>query len=60
MVERTGRDAGSRPVPAGYVSGPSAATEATVRALARMGDASAVILVEGISDQIAIETLARR
>jgi hypothetical protein len=41
------------------VSGPTAATEATARALAQLGEAHTVILVEGISDQIAIETLAR-
>jgi hypothetical protein len=44
----------------GHVSGPAAATEATARALARVGDARAMILVEGISDQIALETLALR
>jgi hypothetical protein len=45
---------------AGYVSGPAAATEATALALARAQAASAVVLVEGVSDQIAVETLARR
>jgi hypothetical protein len=45
---------------AGYVSGPAAATEATARALARAEAASAVVLVEGVSDQIAVETLAGR
>ena len=45
---------------AGYVSGPSAATEATAVALPRAAAARAVVLVEGISDQIAVETLARR
>jgi hypothetical protein len=44
----------------GYVHGPAAATEATVRALAKVAAAEAVVLVEGISDQIAIETLAAR
>lgn len=44
----------------GYVSGPAAATEATARALAKAEDARAMILVEGISDQIALETLALR
>ena len=39
--------------------GPAAATEATARALAQLGEADTVILVEGVSDQIAIETLAR-
>src|SRR6201999_2771251 len=45
---------------AGYVSGPAAATEATAVALARAAAARAVVLVEGVSDQIAVETLARR
>lgn len=45
---------------AGYVRGPAAATEATVRALARSAGARAVLLVEGVSDQIAVETLATR
>lgn len=45
---------------AGYVSGPAAATEATALALARARAASTVVLVEGVSDQIAVETLAGR
>jgi hypothetical protein len=44
----------------GYVHGPAAATEATVRALAKVAAAESVVLVEGISDQIAVETLAAR
>lgn len=44
---------------AGYVSGPAAATEATAVALARAASARAVVLVEGVSDQIAVETMAR-
>jgi hypothetical protein len=44
----------------GYVHGPAAATEATARALAKAAAADAVVLVEGISDQIAVETLAAR
>jgi hypothetical protein len=44
----------------GYVHGPAAATEATVRALAKVAGAESVVLVEGISDQIAVETLAAR
>lgn len=47
-------------LPNGYVSGPAAATEPTARALARIDGAVAVVLVEGLSDQIAIETLAVR
>ncbi len=50
---------GSNPL-AGYVSGPAAATEATTLALARVAGARTVVLVEGISDQIAVETLAVR
>ena len=49
-----------RAVLSGYVSGPAAATEATARALGKVGDARAIVLVEGISDQIALETLAVR
>jgi hypothetical protein len=45
---------------AGYVSGPAAATEATTVALPRAAAARAVVLVEGVSDQIAVETLAAR
>ena len=44
----------------GYVSGPDAVVQATEIALERAFDARALILVEGISDQIAVETLARR
>jgi hypothetical protein len=44
----------------GYVHGPAAATQATARALAKVATAEAVVLVEGISDQIAVETLAAR
>ncbi len=44
----------------GYVHGPAAATAATTRALAKVAAAQTVVLVEGISDQIAVETLARR
>jgi hypothetical protein len=45
---------------AGYVSGPAAATEATAEALVRAVTARVVVLVEGVSDQIAVETLACR
>src|SRR5258708_27078314 len=44
----------------GYVHGPAAATEATARALVKVAAARAVVIVEGISDQIAVETLASR
>jgi hypothetical protein len=42
----------------GYVSGPEASTAATTRALAKIGNASTLVLVEGISDQIAVESAA--
>jgi hypothetical protein len=45
---------------AGYVTGPAAASEATTAALPRAEAARAVVLVEGVSDQIAVETLAGR
>ena len=45
---------------AGYEHGPDAPIEATVAALAMAESARAVVLVEGISDQIAVETLAKR
>jgi hypothetical protein len=39
---------------------PAGGPQATARALARVGDSHAIVLVEGISDQIALETLAAR
>ena len=39
---------------------PPAGPQATSRALARVADACAIVLVEGISDQIALATLAAR
>jgi len=44
--------------PGGYVSGPDAPLRAMERALAKIGDAVTVVLVEGPSDQIALETAA--
>jgi hypothetical protein len=41
-------------------SPPEAGPQATARALARADGARAIVLVEGLSDQIALETLARR
>jgi hypothetical protein len=41
------------------VNGPAAAIRATADAMAKAGDARTVVLVEGISDQIALETAAR-
>ena len=59
-MDETRRRERAGEVLSGYVSGPSAATEATARALTRVADSRAVVLVEGISDQIALETLAMR
>ncbi|GAB4052650.1 TOPRIM nucleotidyl transferase/hydrolase domain-containing protein [Catellatospora paridis] len=42
----------------GYDSGPDATTRALADAQARIGDAVALVLVEGLSDQIALETAA--
>jgi hypothetical protein len=52
--------AGDEDLLAGYMTGPAAATDATAVALVRAGTARVVVLVEGVSDQIAVETLARR
>ncbi len=43
----------------GYASGTDAPLRATAAALERAQDARSIVLVEGISDQIAVETLAR-
>jgi len=42
----------------GYDRGPDATIRATARALAKVDNAVAVVLVEGISDQIALDTAA--
>jgi hypothetical protein len=44
----------------GYANGPTAGPQATARALTNLSGAAAVVLVEGVSDQIALETLAVR
>ena len=44
----------------GDLGGPAASTRATARAWAKVEDALVVVLVEGISDQIALETAAAR
>ncbi len=44
----------------GYVSGPDAPIRAAAAALADAESARSLVLVEGISDQIALETLASR
>jgi hypothetical protein len=54
------RDDSGRAALGGYVSGPEAATEPTARAVAKLSHAASVLLVEGVSDQIAVETVAAR
>lgn len=58
--ERAGRRALAGKLLDGYVSGPDATNKARAEALEKVGDARAVVVVEGISDQIALETLAAR
>lgn len=50
----------AREAPHGFFSGPGAPVHATAAALERARTARAVVLVEGISDQIALETVAPR
>lgn len=45
---------------AGYAHGPRAPIEARAAALVEAASARSLVLVEGVSDQIAVETLARR
>lgn len=61
-LPRTTRPANSRQQArlAGYEHGPGATVRATEAALARVDDARTIVLVEGISDQIALETLSLR
>ncbi|WP_250005225.1 TOPRIM nucleotidyl transferase/hydrolase domain-containing protein [Actinoplanes sp. M2I2] len=42
----------------GYDHGPDAPLRATARQLGKIGDAATLVLVEGVSDQIAVETAA--
>jgi hypothetical protein len=59
-VNASRREALARSLLAGYVSGPAASTEATAQAMRKTEDASAIIFVEGVSDQIAVEAIAPR
>ncbi len=54
------RDQLARETLEGYASGPDAPLAATAAALAKTPAARSLILVEGVSDQIAVETLAHR
>ncbi|HSU34234.1 MAG TPA: TOPRIM nucleotidyl transferase/hydrolase domain-containing protein [Propionibacteriaceae bacterium] len=60
VVEGKRRDRLAHEVLDGWVSGPDAPIEATAAALVRAASARTLVLVEGISDQIALETLAGR
>lgn len=57
-MDATRRSELARAALAGYASGPAATVKATARALARVDSARAILLVEGVSDQIAVETAA--
>lgn len=59
-MERERRAQLARAALGGYESGHEAPIRATKLALAKADTADAIIIVEGISDQIAIETLASR
>ena len=58
MPDSSRRDA--PPAADGYIGGPAATTRAMDGALANVDDAVAVVLVEGITDQIALEAAAAR
>ncbi len=58
MALTSRRELARRALVVGYDSGPDATTRATARALAKVDNAVAVVLVEGITDQIALETAA--
>lgn len=62
MVEMNSekRAALARAALSGYAHGPQATTIARKRALEDLSSARSVVLVEGVSDQIAVETLAGR
>ena len=59
-MDKTRRSELAQDTLSSYESGPDATTRATDQALARVGESRGVVLVEGISDQIALETLALR
>ncbi len=46
--------------PDGSASGPAASAQASARALMRTRDATTIVFVEGVSDQIALQTIAAR
>ena len=60
MMDKARRRELAKDALSGYVSGPDATTQATAQAMTKVGDSRAIVLVEGISDQIALETLAGR
>lgn len=60
MDPRSDRARLAREALAGYAHGPDASIEARANALALAASARSVVLVEGVSDQVAVETLARR
>jgi hypothetical protein len=59
-MDRAERGRLARRLLEGYVNGPDAATQATAQALVRAEDAATIVFVEGVSDQMAVETVAER
>lgn len=59
-MEGEGRRRQVRSVPDRFFSGPGASVRANLAAVERAREARSIVLVEGISDQIAVETAASR
>ena len=60
VMDKARRRELAQDVLSGYVSGPDATTQAMTQALMRVEASRSIVLVEGISDQIALKTLAIR
>ena len=60
ISRRTGRTARGLEAVEDYAAGPDASIEATAAAMAKVEHARSIVLVEGVSDQAALETLAER
>lgn len=59
-MDKTKRRELARKVLSGYANGPDATIQAAEQAWAKVAESQMIVLVEGISDQIALETLAER
>lgn len=60
VMDKARRHTLARDVLSGYLSGPAATTQTLAQALEKVGEARAIVLVEGLSDLIALQTLAVR